>query len=95
MEKVRLTVDELQVQSFATSPDRPGTRGTVRGHDAPTDQVECPTANAGWDTCWNTCADTCQCEGNTGDCTVICYTDACSAEDCSFGCSRGWYLTMC
>jgi hypothetical protein len=75
MEKMRLSLDELEVQSFTTS--RPGgeRRGTVRGHDAPTDAVECPTANPE-DTCWDSCA--CHSEGNTGDCTVICATDGCA-----------------
>ena len=87
MEKMSLTLDDLEVQSFATGRADGAQRGTVRGHDYPTDAVECPTS---WDaTCANTCADTCQCEGNTGDCTVICYTDG----DCT---TRGsWYYTLC
>jgi len=88
MEKVRLTVDDLQVQSFATSSQPSPRRGTVHGHDAPTDQLECPTANVAWDTCWGSCA--CGGGGNTDDCTVICWSDACSAEDCSFGCDWSW-----
>jgi hypothetical protein len=88
MEKVRLSVDELQVQSFATTGANALPRGTVRGHDAPSDQFACPTADVNWDTCWDTCA--CHSEGNTGDCTVICESDACSAQDCTFTCDWDW-----
>lgn len=90
MEKVRLTLDALHVQSFATSSESPRGRGTVHAHDAPTDAVECPTGNAAdWDnTCANTCMGTCQCEGNTGDCTIICYTDG----DWTRG---SWYISYC
>jgi len=89
MEKKHLTLDELEVQSFATTGAAAGERGTVRAHDAPTDQVECPTADPNWDTCWASCA---HCGGgNTDDCTVICDSDACSAADCSFGCDTWWY----
>ncbi|HSU15377.1 hypothetical protein [Longimicrobium sp.] len=97
MEKKRLTLDELEVQSFSTTRAAAGQRGTVRGHDAPTDQVECPTADVNWNTCWGSCG--CGSGGNTDDCTVICESDACSAMDCSFGCpweTRGsWYATYC
>jgi hypothetical protein len=91
MEKTRLSLDDLEIQSFATTTPPAGRRGTVRGHDdAPTDEVECPTVNAGWDTCWDTCRYGCGQEGNTGDCTVICETDACGNW------SRGsWYATYC
>jgi hypothetical protein len=91
MEKKLLTLDELAVQSFATTGGADRQRGTVRGHDAPTDQVECPTANVAWDTCWNTCR--CGGEGNTGDCSVICESDACAAG--TDGCTRTYLLTYC
>ncbi|MFL5386570.1 MAG: pinensin family lanthipeptide [Longimicrobiaceae bacterium] len=92
MEKMRLTLEELEVQSFATSRAGGEQRGTVRGHDAPTDQVECPTANGAWDTCWDSCA--CHSEGNTGDCTVICYTDACGGGGGGYS-GGSFYFTMC
>lgn len=79
MNKTRLTVEDLQIQSFATTSAAGGPRGTVRAHDAPTDQVECPTINADWETCWNTC--TAPGGGNTDDCTWMCYTDDCSGPD--------------
>ena len=75
MRKTRLTLDDLDVQSFSTG-DGDGRRGTVRAHDAPTDQVECPTADPEWDTCWQTCVGTCDwmdCNGSrwcTWECPV-------------------------
>jgi hypothetical protein len=94
MEKVRLTLNELQVQSFATTEAAGKGQGTVRGH-APTDQVECPTANQLWDTCWDTCADTCNCGGGGGggdsaDCSYYCWSDW-----CSWDCSWTWYVSRC
>ncbi|HVG44305.1 MAG TPA: pinensin family lanthipeptide [Longimicrobium sp.] len=84
MEKVRLSLDELQVQSFATDEPEDG-RGTVHAHDAPTDRVECPTSNRAWDTCWDTCGDSCGCGsgGPSGDCTVDCYS------------AWGWWSSLC
>lgn len=84
MEKVRLTLYHLQVQSFITTEREAGVRGTVRGHDAPTDYNECPSQDAF--TCNGTCPDnSCGCE--TGECTVeleCWYTDW---GPCTFG---GW-----
>jgi hypothetical protein len=62
MEKVRLSVDELAIQSFTTTAAEAEQAGTVHGHDAPTDQVECPTGPQDWEnTCAGTCRDTCMC----------------------------------
>lgn len=76
MEMKRLTLDELQVQSFATGPiDVPG--GTVRGYEDSTGDVECPPDT--WDTssqsCIESCRYSCICNGTdpadyTVDCTV-------------------------
>jgi hypothetical protein len=89
MEKVRLTLDELQVQSFATTEAAGKGQGTVRGHDVPTDQVECPTANVNWDTCWASCADTncCGSGGDTDNCTYDCWSDWCG--------SWTWWISWC
>lgn len=92
MEKMRLSLDALEVQSFATA--RAGeARGTVRGHDAPTDCVECPTANANWNTCWATCADSCNCGSGSGPDTQDCggYSD----WACTGNCSTTWYVSLC
>ena len=83
MEKMCLAVDELRVQSFATSPEPSPSRGTVRAHDAATDAVECPTAYFEWDTCWESCAGSC-------DCSVDCG----GSRWCSWDCG-GWTVSRC
>jgi len=88
MEKKNLTLSDLEVQSFATSGGATGERGTVRAHDAPTDQVECPTADVNWDTCWGSCG----CDTNA--CTGIWCSDDCprTYEDCTnYDCT--WHIT--
>lgn len=48
MEKVRLSLDDLEVQSFATAGPAGEPRGTVRGHDsAPTEPVNCCDCHSG------------------------------------------------
>jgi len=84
MEKTRLSLDELEVQSFATIGAPDARRGTVRAHDAPTDEVECPTAYFEWDTCWNSCAGSC-------DCTVDCG----GSRWCSWDCAVTFHVTHC
>ena len=85
MDKVRLSLDDLQVQSFATTELDANGRGTVRAHDAPTDEVECPTADPAWNTCWGTCGDSCgdSCGNSCNSC--YCESYACSGT-CGFGC---------
>ena len=72
MKKMRLAFDELRVQSFATSGQGAARRGTVRAHDAPTDQVECPTCDAAWESCWDSCGGDCYtrdtCNDSCGQC---------------------------
>jgi hypothetical protein len=93
MEKMRLNFDELQVQSFATS-GADARRGTVRAHDAPTDQVECPTVDPVWDSCWASCGGSCDC-GGSGDCSNYCGSNDCSGT-CEWGCytNRGM-ISIC
>lgn len=86
MEKVRLTIDELRVQSFTTSDAPSQHRGTVHAHENPTDELDCTAG----DTCYATCAFSCDCI--TEDCTAICYTDECSYVECTRG---WWYATYC
>lgn len=93
MRKTRLTLDDLDVQSFATTAGTGAQRGTVRGHDVPTDQVECPTVNQAWDTCWDTCADTCNCGGGGGPSDFCSYD--CFSDWCSWDCSWTWYISWC
>ena len=74
MEKVRLSLDELEVQSFTTTDAADERRGTVRAHDAPTDEVECPTADYRWNTCFPTqCQGSCGCPAS-GACSVDCWS---------------------
>ena len=73
MEKVRLEIDELRVESFNTSDDPLQHRGTVNGYENPTDEVTC--------TAFDTCAFSCAC--NTEDCTAICQSDACGYAECT------------
>ncbi|MBB4635078.1 pinensin family lanthipeptide [Longimicrobium terrae] len=85
MEKVRLTLSELQVQSFATTPAGSGQRGTVRGNDS-TDGVVCPSCYGDPSTCWDTCDRTnegCP-EPESADCTFECYS---AYRPCSSGAS--------
>lgn len=62
MEKVRLEIDELRLESFNTSDAPPHQRGTVNGYVNPTDEMDC--------TAFETCFGTCAC--NTADCTTHC-----------------------
>ena len=71
MQKMRLVIDDLHVQSFATDRQSPA-RGTVRAHDAPTDAVECPTADVAYESCWQTCQRACD-PGPSADCSVDCW----------------------
>jgi hypothetical protein len=71
MKKMRLVIDNLQVQSFSTDQESRA-RGTIRAYDAPTDAVECPTANVAFDTCWGSCDASCQCNPSA-DCSVDCW----------------------
>jgi hypothetical protein len=86
MEKVRLIVDELQVQSFATTDEEAERRGTVRAHDAPTDPVGCPTADPAWDTCWGSCG---------GTCDYSCDRCEATGPGCGNGFTTGFFASYC
>jgi hypothetical protein len=47
MEKMRLALDELEVQSFTTSAAGEE-RGTVRGNESGTDPVDCGSDPGSW-----------------------------------------------
>lgn len=72
MEKLRITVDDLQVQSFATTAPDAQQRGTVDGHDGPSDRDVCDTAYAWWETCATWGFETCDMctDGPTAACSV-------------------------
>lgn len=87
MEKMRLTLDELEVQSFATAANRAGAAGTVHAH---ADTVaECPTGDANVATCveygcvWAS-GEANSCDG--GSCA--CLSAGCGGSD---GCPSGSY----
>lgn len=87
MEKVRLTLDDLQVQSFATLSQPMERGGTVRAHDAETDPVECPSD-------WESCRYSCDCNGtDPGDWSVDCWSDACYTDDGR--CDTNYVGTIC
>jgi hypothetical protein len=60
MKKLALTLDDLNVQSFATTGAARGLRGTVRGHlDAASRDDFCSEAETQIYSCY-TCDDACQ-----------------------------------
>ena len=79
MKKLKLNLDELKIESFETSVQKPNNKGTIIGNtletdDAPTCyntyQYTCPETCAGAYTCdaKNTCQVTCgNCETYEGD----------------------------
>jgi hypothetical protein len=84
MKKLRLNVDALTVQSFATA-DQASSRGTVHGEECtcPTN-CTCPGCPSCGETCPNTCAETCDdatcntCDYSCWDtCQKTCYTWIC------------------
>ncbi|HVH14067.1 MAG TPA: hypothetical protein VM759_13495 [Longimicrobium sp.] len=80
MEKLRVTLEDLQVQSFTTSGPDFRMRGTVRAH-APTDPVECLTGDDPWNTCHDSCdPDRC---APQNDWTIPC-TDNCNDTNYGF-----------
>lgn len=82
MEKVRLSLDELQVQSFATTGSRMEQRGTVHANDSvPTDPVNCPTLDPAWDTCWESCWGSCWSCNQSCDGSCDCWSGACGGSE--------------
>lgn len=66
MRKLNLNLDEIQVDSFATSEMTDRT-GTVRGQDET--EVARPTPCL---SCRQTCQDTCACPDPTASCDIFC-----------------------
>jgi hypothetical protein len=76
MRKVKLVLDDLQVESFAVEPETAGSRGTVEGH------VEESGVHTN---CFTHCATKCE-----GSCT--CPSEAashCAGDSCD-GCETWW-----
>lgn len=97
MKKLRLEIDELQVESFSTAAD-PEQRGTVFGRATHVSPCE-PTA---YSRCWGLCGEETDgtfCGG--GGFTDICDTEytncgdrSCNASDCGT-CNTSCYHTNC
>ena len=74
MSKLRLQLDDLQVESFGTTPAE-AERGTVLGEQ----QCTCPTACTcpGCDTCDATCPQTCRYTCDDSECIASCVGETC------------------
>ena len=105
MKKVKLNLDDLKVESFATTPDSLGGRGTVFGQDPTWATCEFQETCAPYNTCVGfTCADqTCSpgCEpsgGGTCGPVQTCFTciglGTCPDPTCGVTCGGG-ELTNC
>lgn len=71
MKKLKLNLDDLKVESFATTPEAPDRAGTVHAYDDPTPTcIDTCGTGCTCDTCTMcyTCATNCTCE------TVVCGT---------------------
>lgn len=90
MEKLRLTLDDLGVQSFATSSGLAANGGTVRGQEA-TEATCAGQATCAYFTCdtlYVACASA-QCQVSyDGDASCYCLSAGCGGSD---GCPSGGY----
>ncbi len=77
MNKLRLNLDDLAVESFATTPDRPAEGGTVFGQQCTCyTQCTCPGCPTCDASCNGTCGGTCDasCNGTCGGtCDASCF----------------------
>ncbi len=98
MKKLRLEMDELRVESFATDAAA-GEAGTVHGHSYPNACLPpsgsdepfvdtCGYATCAGDTCWQSCGGSCNC-GGSGWCQpqesagyTYCFRDASCVNAC-------------
>lgn len=73
MEKVRLSPEELEIQSFTVPTVEDEERGTVHGHYEPSELGQCYTQPNDWqNSCAVSCKETCQC-GTWGWTISRCY----------------------
>jgi hypothetical protein len=100
MKKLMLNVDDLEVQSFATTDARAKRTGTVEAFDddsgrtpSMTRNYSCPTFCPGPESCAYTCGqDTCQATCDTcgftcdvDSCYDTCHTNICACNISDFG----------
>jgi hypothetical protein len=90
MKKMVLKVDDLRVDSFATSAGRMRS-GTVAAHESyETEGLACMTGHYGAGTCDTTCYQlACECTERGGTCDVSCggtcqAAETCAAEGCDY-----------
>jgi hypothetical protein len=87
MAKLKLNVDALQVQSFATMRDGAGSLGTVEGHSGRTPSLTRQNSCPGYpcETYAETCPETCNwtCAGDS--CDYTCPTNLCACNQSDFG----------
>ncbi len=83
MKKIHLNLEDLEVESFATTPEDPaGSKGTVFGHVLTMQTIDCdPQCTDGGTTCADTCGASC---GGTCDTCVTC---AGSCQSCGATCN--------
>lgn len=75
MKKLKLGLDELQVETFAVDPEHVGRKGTVKGHDTLEEE------GTGLHTeCYSHCLTACE-----GSCETQCDT-RCVRSQCPTGC---------
>ena len=84
MRKTRLDLDALSVESFATTREESGTRGTVRGQ-LHTDACDTTPPPGEVDGC--TCADSCLCPTNA----YYCATAPATAVSCAYTYNQSCY----
>jgi len=84
MDKLNLNIDDLEVESFETTPNEQKTEGTVRGQGVTNDPKRplCDGGSNGGDTCSLLCSgDTCNCN-TTGD-AIACHCDTEGHVECT------------
>lgn len=92
MNKLRLSLEDIAVESFVTLPQR-ASRGTVAGHDVSDttcQQIICDCPTNGYEhtcnTCGNSCNGTCEASCN-GTCGAGCGTPS-AGGTCDFTCEH-------
>lgn len=77
MQKRKLDIDHLQVESFETG-DADGLRGTVRAHETGPTACNPATCDTGFHTCW----DSCDPEGTCAlSCNPSCVVTWCTCDE--------------
>ena len=93
MNKLKLKLEDLQIDSFSTTPVKKG-KGTVYGEQCtcPTACTcpGCPTCDASCNgTCGASCGGTCDasCNGSCGDSCECTWDPSCGGQSCNYTCA--------